>query len=52
MRAIFSGLLLALPACLWAADKAQTLNLKPGLWEITMTTTTSGETPIPISEGE
>lgn len=47
MRTILVVLLLASSACLWAADKAQPLNVKPGLWETTMTTTTSGETPIP-----
>ena len=47
MRTIFVGLLLASSGCLWAADKANSLNVKPGLWETTMTTTTSGEAPIP-----
>ena len=47
MRAIFVGLLLATSGSVWAADKPQPLNVKPGLWETTMTTTTSGEMPIP-----
>lgn len=46
MRAIVVGFL-ALLGCVWAADKPQPLNVKPGLWETTMTTTTSGEMPIP-----
>jgi len=47
MRAILVGLLLASSGCLWAADKGPSLNVKPGQWETTMTTTTSGEMPIP-----
>lgn len=47
MRAIFVGLLLASSGCIWAAGKGPTLNVKPGLWETTMTTMTSGEMPIP-----
>jgi len=46
MRAIGFGFL-ALLGCVWAADKRQPLNVRPGLWETTMTTTTSGEMPIP-----
>lgn len=45
MRAIVVGFL-AFSGCVWAADKPQPMKVKPGLWETTMTTTTSGEMPI------
>ena len=31
---------------LWAADNYQPLNVKPGLWEVTTTVSTSGQIPI------
>lgn len=48
MRTI-SYLMLLSAACLalWAADKTITLNVKPGLWEVTMITSTTGQMPIP-----
>ena len=46
MRVIFIGLILASWLPVRAADKVQPLNVKTGLWEMTMTTTTSGTMPI------
>ncbi len=46
MRNIVVGLLL-LSTVSWAQTKFQPLNVKPGLWETTMTSTTSGQMPIP-----
>lgn len=46
MRAIVVGFMVLLGS-VWAADKPQPMNVKPGLWETRMTTTTSGEMPIP-----
>jgi len=47
MRATFVGLLLFSTITIWAANKIQLLNVKPGLWETTSTVTRSGEMPIP-----
>jgi Protein of unknown function (DUF3617) len=41
------GLVVMLCSVSQAADKVQSLNIKPGLWEVTATVTTSGEMPIP-----
>jgi hypothetical protein len=46
MRLIFIGLILTSSLPVWAADKGQPVNVKTGLWEMTMTTTTSGTMPI------
>lgn len=46
MRAILVVMLLASSGCVWAGDKGPSMNVKPGQWETTMTTTTSGEMPI------
>jgi hypothetical protein len=45
MRMIFVGLLLTVAVAVWAADKFQPLNIKPGLWETTATMTTTGGKP-------
>jgi hypothetical protein len=47
MRATFVGLILFSTMTIWAADKIQPLNVKPGLWETTTMVTRSGEMPIP-----
>jgi len=48
MRAtILFGLILTVANQIWAADKVQPLNVKTGLWEVTTTTTRSGEMPLP-----
>jgi len=47
MRATFVGLLLFSTTTIWAADKIQPLNVKPGLWESTRTIKSAGEMPIP-----
>ena len=39
--------ILFLTATLWAADKTQTLNVKTGLWESTITTTAAGHIALP-----
>ena len=41
------GLISIAALSLWAADKPQSLNVRLGLWEITRTTSTSGEMPVP-----
>lgn len=46
MRVIFIGLILTSSLPVRAADTVQPLNVKTGLWEMTMTTTTSGTMPI------
>ena len=46
MRVIFIGLILTSSLPVLAADRVQPLNVKTGLWEMTMTTTTSGTMPI------
>jgi len=45
MHRIGIGLLLG--ALAWAADAVQPFNVKPGLWEVTVTTQMSGAPPIP-----
>ena len=47
MRNIYVGVILMSALAVWAADKVQPLNVKVGLWEVTTTTTTSGQMPIP-----
>jgi hypothetical protein len=48
MRAIIlAGLILISPLAAPAADKFQPLDVKPGLWEMTLSVTTSGQMPIP-----
>jgi hypothetical protein len=47
MRKMIVGALLLCSLAALAADKLQPLNVKVGLWETTMTTTTSGTMPIP-----
>jgi Protein of unknown function (DUF3617) len=47
MRTIMSELILLSSVAVWAGDKVQPLNVKVGLWETTMTATTSGAMPIP-----
>jgi len=47
MRQLLVGLALLLTLSAWAVDKFQPLNVKTGLWETTMTVTTSGQMPIP-----
>jgi len=47
MRSIFVVVILTSSVAVWAADKAQPLNIKVGLWEISTTTTRSGQMPIP-----
>src|SRR5215471_1665648 len=44
-RLFFGMLIFALTA--FAADKMQRLNVKTGLWEVTTTMSTQGETPVP-----
>lgn len=46
-RASLIGLVLLWPMTFFAAEKVQPLNIKPGRWETTMTTTTKGEMPLP-----
>lgn len=43
----FAALVFTTSVALWAADKAQLLNVKLGLWEVTTTVTRSGSMPIP-----
>jgi Protein of unknown function (DUF3617) len=45
VRTIVIGLML-LSTAAWAQTKFQPLNVKPGLWESTVTTTTNGQMPI------
>ncbi len=49
MRTIISHLILLATAsvALWAGGKVLTLNVKPGLWEVTETTGVAGQIPIP-----
>jgi uncharacterized protein DUF3617 len=44
---LFCGAVFVAGISAWAADKLQPLNVKLGLWEMTATTKTSGEMPIP-----
>jgi hypothetical protein len=44
---ILLGLIFTVANPIWAADKAQPLNVKVGLWEVTTTATHSGEMPLP-----
>lgn len=44
---IFLGLVLALCSVIQGADKAQTMKIKPGLWEVTTTVARDTEIPIP-----
>lgn len=46
-RSILLGLIFTTVIAAWAAEKIQPLNVKLGLWENTMTMTTSGQMPIP-----
>lgn len=41
------GLVFLAALAVWAADKPEPLNVRLGLWEVTRTTATSGEMPIP-----
>jgi Protein of unknown function (DUF3617) len=47
MRRTIIGLILMYSVAVWAADKIPPMNIKTGLWEITSTSTQSGEMPIP-----
>jgi uncharacterized protein DUF3617 len=47
MRNIYVGVILMASVAVWAADKVQPLNVKVGLWEVTMNMTSSGEMPVP-----
>ncbi|MGA9964087.1 MAG: DUF3617 domain-containing protein [Terriglobales bacterium] len=42
-------LIVASPLALWAADKVQPMDVKVGLWEVTETTASSGQMPVPAS---
>lgn len=44
---IFLGLVLICAIAGWAADRIQPLNVKLGLWEMTITTKNSGQMPVP-----
>ena len=44
---ILLGVALVWPLAFWAADNFQPLNVKPGLWETTMTNEMSGMPPMP-----
>jgi hypothetical protein len=44
---LMAGLILIVAAGLSATDKFQPLNVKLGLWEVTSTTTTNGQSPVP-----
>ena len=44
---ILVGLILALSLSLWSANKIQPLNIKPGLWQTTVSVTRRGEMPLP-----
>lgn len=46
---IFAALIVTLSASLWGADKIQPLNIKPGLWQTTMTVNRAGEMPLPAN---
>lgn len=47
MRAFRLGIILFAATHSWAADTIQPLDIKPGLWEIVLSLTTSGLPPIP-----
>jgi uncharacterized protein DUF3617 len=47
MQRIFVALLFVSAVFVWAADKFQPLNIKTGLWEVTMNSKPSGSMPIP-----
>lgn len=46
MRKLFLAIILLSAVSVWSADKLQPLNVKPGLWECTLTTVLSGQAPI------
>lgn len=47
MRKLSLALILLSSVALWGADKIQPLNVKPGLWNCTLTTVLSGQMPVP-----
>jgi hypothetical protein len=49
MQRIFVALLFMSAVFVWAADKLEPLNIKTGLWEVTMNSKPSGQVPIPPS---